>query len=57
MRTMLPGPLGPGEAVVVDALIEAPLRRGAHAVRFDLVHEDERWFGCQGPALPVDVRR
>jgi hypothetical protein len=55
-RTMLPGPLGPGDAVVVDALIEAPLRRGGRAVTFDLVHEDRRWFGCEVPALPVRRR-
>jgi hypothetical protein len=56
-RTMLPGPLGPGEAVVVDALVEAPPRPGAHALRFDLVHESTRWFGCEGRALPVVVSR
>ena len=55
-RTMLPGPLGPGETVVVDAVIEAPSRRGRHGVTFDLVHEDIRWFGCAGPALRVEVR-
>jgi hypothetical protein len=56
-RTMLPGPLGPGEAVVVDALVEAPQRRGRHDLRFDLVHEERRWFGSEGPAVAVDVRR
>jgi hypothetical protein len=55
-RTMLPGPLGPGESVVVDAHIEAPPRRGWHAVTFDLAHEDRRWFGCEGPALQVRRR-
>jgi hypothetical protein len=55
-RTMLPGSLAPGEAVVVDAVLEAPTRRGRHELRFDLVHEDSRWFGCEGATVTLDVR-
>lgn len=48
-RTPLPKrDIAPGESVKVVQRVTAPQAPGVHLVRFDLVEENETWFGRQG---------
>ena len=53
--TVLPGPVPPGQAAIVRALVRAPELPGRHRVRFDLVHGTDGWFRCDSAALDVNV--
>jgi hypothetical protein len=54
LRTPFPRPVSPGETVVVPLSFEAPEEPGAHMLVVDLVHERQRWFGCE-QEVPIVV--
>ena len=45
-RTLLPGPLGPGQETIVPLYVVAPSEPGRYTLEIDLVHEGVRWFQC-----------
>jgi hypothetical protein len=56
LRTPLPRPVAPGEAVELTVNLVAPRPPGRYRVAFDLVEEHRFWFGELGlPTLDVDV--
>ena len=56
LRTPFPHPVAPGEAIELDAPIEAPRPPGRYLLRFDLVEEHRFWLSEVGVAtLDVDV--
>jgi hypothetical protein len=44
MRTPLPGPLNPGDRIVVNVNVWPPAASGDYLLEIDLVHEQVRWF-------------
>ena len=56
LRTALPRPVAPGEAVELDAAISAPRPPGRYRIAFDFVEENRFWFGEVGiVSLEVEV--
>lgn len=55
MRTALPVTVGPGQSVVVSALLVAPARPGRYNLQWDIVREGVDWFSHRGFAAPVGV--
>ncbi|HVR89168.1 MAG TPA: N-acetylmuramoyl-L-alanine amidase [Candidatus Limnocylindria bacterium] len=54
-RTALPGPVGPGQSVTVNATVVVP-PAGSYALKFDLVQEGVSWFSGQGvPAESISL--
>lgn len=47
LRTPFPHPVGRGETVRVPLSFEAPAEPGLYTLVVDLVHERQRWFGCE----------
>lgn len=47
-RTRLPGEVGPGETVVLQAEVQAPARPGRYLLLWDMVQEHTSWFSGQG---------
>jgi hypothetical protein len=54
LRTPFPGPVAPGERVVVPVDVAAPTEAGRFLLSVDVVHEHVRWFGA-GCEIPVWV--
>jgi hypothetical protein len=50
-RTKLPGDLGPGQSVTVQAVIPPPVDAGPYRIAFDLVQEGVSWFSAM--AVPA----
>lgn len=53
-------PVGPGETVVAEMLVEAPRTPGEHTLELDLVHERVAFFSARGGRtfrVPVRVER
>ena len=44
-RTLLPGPVAPGESVELDAAFLAPSREGTAVIHWEMLREGARWFG------------
>jgi hypothetical protein len=58
LRTTLPYPVAPGEAIELEARIVAPRPPGRYVLSFDLVEEYRFWFAEVGSAtldVPVEV--
>jgi O-antigen ligase len=47
-RTRLPGDLGPGASVMLEAEVTAPRAEGRYLLAWDMVHEHTTWFSAQG---------
>jgi hypothetical protein len=50
-RTPLPAPVAPGQTVMINAQVTAPVQPGVYGVQFDLVQEGVTWFS--GQSVPV----
>jgi hypothetical protein len=48
LRTALPAPVAPGQAVSLDVIVRMPASAGSYVVRFDVVQEGVAWFSGQG---------
>jgi hypothetical protein len=48
LRTALPAPVAPGQAVNLDVIVRMPASAGSYVVRFDVVQEGVAWFSGQG---------
>jgi len=47
-RTDLPRDVGPGDSVMLEAILRAPAKPGEYLLMWDMVHEDTTWFSGQG---------
>ena len=54
LRTELPYDLAPGEAVTLNAKIQAPAQEGDFMLRLSMVQEGVAWFEDRG-AQPLDI--
>ncbi|MCB9706082.1 MAG: sulfatase-like hydrolase/transferase [Myxococcales bacterium] len=58
-RTRLPEALAPGEAVTLDALLEAPSAPGSYLLQWEPVREQRGWYGpprrSRSLLIPVEV--
>jgi hypothetical protein len=52
-RSSLPGDLGPGASVVLEAEVTAPRSEGRYLLAWDMVHEHTTWFSEQGVRAAV----
>jgi len=48
LRTALPSPVAPGQAVTLDVIVRMPANAGPYLLRFDVVQEGVAWFSGQG---------
>jgi hypothetical protein len=48
LRTALPAPVAPGQAVNLDVIVRMPASAGSYVLRFDVVQEGVAWFSGQG---------
>jgi hypothetical protein len=56
LRTLLPGDLGPGESLVVDAKVAPPDMPGRYVLRLSLVQEAVAWFDAEsGGASEMEI--
>jgi len=59
IRTELPGPIGPGERVLLEIAVRAPMPPAQYGFALDLVAEHRAWFGELGendaPSEAVEV--
>lgn len=58
LRTRFPRPLPPGEAAVVEAVIQAPSARGLYVLAFDVVEEGQAWasdWGVPCSAIKIGI--
>ncbi|HLT37433.1 MAG TPA: sulfatase-like hydrolase/transferase [Enhygromyxa sp.] len=44
-RTSFAKPVGPGERVVIEAVLRGPAKPGRYRLQWELVREHERWYG------------
>ncbi|MBI4299939.1 MAG: N-acetylmuramoyl-L-alanine amidase [Chloroflexi bacterium] len=57
-RNVLPGPVAPGQKVVVDALLTSPKAAGSYMLKWDMVQEGVTWFArppYNNPTLNVAI--
>jgi phosphoglycerol transferase MdoB-like AlkP superfamily enzyme len=55
VRTRLPGPVAPGERVVLRARIEAPDRLGPHRLEWRMVRENVAWYPRPDDGEPTSI--
>jgi phosphoglycerol transferase MdoB-like AlkP superfamily enzyme len=49
LRSRLPKTVRPGDEVVVDAIVRAPMRSGRYRLQWDMVDEGVTWFSQRDP--------
>ena len=54
-RTQLPEPVVPGGRVLLDAILEVPLREGPLRLQWDVVQEGVRWLSEIDPSPPPPI--
>jgi hypothetical protein len=47
-RTVLPQAVGPGQGIVLQAILQAPPIPGTYTLKWDMVEEGVTWFSAQG---------
>jgi O-antigen ligase len=50
LRTPFPGPVAPGESVVLDAAVEAPGQPGRYRLQWDVEQQHRLWFSTEAGA-------